>query len=205
MFAHFGLVIAGVAWFVPPFRAHQMHSDDQLRRGTTVSPEGDRGFTLLETLIALAIVAIGFLGALATITHAGRLASAAEEDARAVSSLDQRLDQLRTLEWSEITSATRLPAKIWTARPEAMAGLAVSQETMAVSAYDLTDAKSLLATWDGAAAPTASVSGSGAELSAAKALKIVATLSWMSRSGRPQTRMAVTVISKGGISKSVLP
>ncbi len=37
-----------------------------------------------------------------------------------------------------------------------MAGLTVAQETITLSGYDLPTAKTLLATWNGTAAPTAS-------------------------------------------------
>ncbi len=164
------------------------------------------GFTLLETLVATAIVAIGFLGSLATVSQAGRLASAAEEDALASSALDQRMDQLRLLEWDEITSTAGVTTNIWIARPSAMAGITVAQETIAISAYDVVGAKILDGTWDDGSGPAATLGGGGPDLSTAGAVKIVATITWAGRRwGRQQTRAIVSVISRGGISKSDLP
>jgi prepilin-type N-terminal cleavage/methylation domain-containing protein len=164
------------------------------------------GFTLVETVIALSIVAIGFLGSLAAVTQAGKLASAAEEDALASSGLDQRIDQLRLLEWPDLTGATGVTAQVWMARPVALAGITVAQETITLSGYDVPTAKTLQATWNGTSTPTASFTGAGPELSTASAVKVVATITWTGRrSARSQTRSAVTVISRGGISKSDLP
>jgi Tfp pilus assembly protein PilV len=164
------------------------------------------GITLIDTLMALAIAAIGFLGALATVTQAGKMTSAAEEDALASSALDQRMDQLRLLEWDQLTSTTGVVGSVWTARPVAMAGLTVSQETMTLSGYDIPTAKTLQATWSGTSTPTASFTGTGVNLATVSAVKVVTTITWTGRrSSRAQTRSAITVISRGGISKSDLP
>jgi prepilin-type N-terminal cleavage/methylation domain-containing protein len=164
------------------------------------------GFTLIEIVIALAIVAVGFLGSLAAVAQAGKLASAAEEDALAASGLEQRIDQLRLLEWPDLTSTTGVKAAVCSARPTAMTGIAVSQETITLSGFDVPAAKTLQTTWNGTSAPVASIGAGGADLNTVKALKVVATITWTGRrSNRPQTRSAVTVISRGGISKSDLP
>lgn len=163
-------------------------------------------FTLVETLLAVAIAAVGFLGLLASVTHAGKLASAAEEDTLAAAGLDQRIDQLRMLDWAQLTGASGVTADVWTERPAAMAGIPVAQETITISGYDVPTAKTLEAIWAGVSAPTAEMTGGGADLSTASAVKVVATVTWTGRrSSRVQTRSAVTVISRGGISNSELP
>ena len=117
----------------------------------------------------------------------------------------QRVDQLRLLEWPELTDGTGITAKVWTARPEAMAGITVSQETLTLSPCDAAGTRTLTATWDGASSPTTSFSA-GTALSGASAVKAVATLTWTgTRSARAQTRSLVTVISSGGLSKSDRP
>ena len=161
------------------------------------------GFTLIEVAMAVAIVAIGFLGAFGTILQAGKMASAAEEDALVSSGLEQRIDQLRLLEWPELTDGTGVRTKVWAARPESMAGITVAQETITISAFDLADAKILQGTWSGASSPSATFTAGTEELSAANAVRVVATLTWTGRrSNRSQTRSLVSVISKGGLSKS---
>ena len=163
-------------------------------------------FALVETLVAAAIVAIGFLGAVATALQAGKMASAAEEDALASSGLEQRIEQLRQLEWPELTDGTGITAEVWTARPESTAGMTVDQETLAISPWDLATAKTLQATWDGNSPPSVGFSAGTQNLSDASAVKVVATLTWTGRRAlRSQTRSLVTVISRGGISKSDLP
>ncbi len=163
------------------------------------------GFTLIEAAIAVAIVAIGFLGAFATVLQAGKMVSAAEEEALVMSSLEQRMDQLRLLQWPALTDGTGITSTVWTARPEAMTGITVSQETITISGSDVGITQILTATWNGTSSPTTSFS-IGTALSGATAVKVVSTLTWTGRrSGRTQTRGIITVISRGGISKSVRP
>lgn len=160
------------------------------------------GFTLLEVVMSLAVVVIGFLGLFASALQAGKLASAAEEDALVMCGLEQRTDELRLLGWPELTDGTGITAKVWTARPAAMAGIRVTQETLTLSPCDVAGTRTLSATWNGTSSPTISFS-SGTVLSGASAVKAVATLTWTGRrSNRTQTRSLVTVISRGGISKS---
>jgi prepilin-type N-terminal cleavage/methylation domain-containing protein len=165
----------------------------------------EAGFTLVEVIVALGVVVIGFLGAYATVLQSGKLASAAEEEGLVCSGLEQRIDQLRELTWPQLTDGTGVTGQVWTARPEPMAGITVTEETLTISPYDLTTAKTLQAVWTGVAAPTISFTAGADALSAAAAVKVVATLTWTGRrSQRAQTRSLVTVISRGGISKSDL-
>ena len=164
------------------------------------------GFALVETLVAVAIMAIGFLGAFATAVQAGKMASAAEEDALASSGLEQRIDQLRLLEWPELTDGTGITAKVWTARPEATVGMNVTEETLTLSPWDVVAAKTLQGTWTGVSAPVISFTAGAQNLSAANAVRAVATVTWTGRrTARTHTRSLVSVISRGGISKSDLP
>lgn len=163
------------------------------------------GFTLVEVVVALGIVAIGFLGAFAIVLQSGKMASAAEEDALVGSSLEQRIDQIRTLAWPELTDGTGITGKVWTARPEPVVGTTVSQETITISGYDLTTGQTLQATWTGTSSPSVTLTSGTQALSTAAAVKVIATLTWTGRrSSRAQTRSLVTVISRGGISKSAL-
>ena len=67
------------------------------------------GFTLFEVVIATAILTIAFVGLFGTVMHAQKLAFSAEEDALVESGLEQRIDQLRLLEWPDLTSSQTLP------------------------------------------------------------------------------------------------
>ncbi len=165
----------------------------------------EAGFTLLEVTIAGAIVAVGFLGAFATVLQTGKMVSASEEEALVMSGLEQRIDQLRLLEWPELTDGTGITTKVWTTPPEATEGITVSQETFTISPCDVPGAKTLQAIWVGGSAP-AITSTVGTPLSGASAVKAVATLTWTGRrSNRSLTRNLITVISRGGISKSDRP
>jgi Tfp pilus assembly protein PilV len=176
--------------------------DSALRPRLRRAPSGTEGVALMEIVVSTAVLAIGFLGMFATVLQAGKMASAAEEEALVLSGLEQRVDQLRLLEWPELTDGTGITTKVWTARPEAMAGITVSQETLVIAPCDVPGAETLTATWNGASNPTTSFT-TGTALGDASAVKAVATLTWTGRrTQRAQIRSLVTVISRGGISKS---
>jgi Tfp pilus assembly protein PilV len=163
------------------------------------------GFALIEIAVAVMIMAVGLLGVYGTVLQAGKMASAAEEEALVTSGLEQRIDQLRLLGWDDLTNGTGITSNVWTARPEAMAGITVAQETLTLSPCDVPGTQTLQATWDGTSAPTIAFTA-GTALSGASAVKAIATLTWTGRrSGRAQTRSLVSVISRGGLSKSERP
>lgn len=165
----------------------------------------ESGFTILEVTVASAIMAVSFLGLFATVLSAGKMVSASEEEAMVASGLEQRIDQLRLLEWPELTDGLGITAKVWTARPQAMAGITISQEALTIIPCDVAGTRSLNAAWNGVSTPTISFTA-GTVLSGASAVKAVSTLTWTGcRSRRAQTRSLVTVISRGGISKSDRP
>ena len=195
--------------FIPPLvpsgtssscvRANHYAGDVILRRSAC-------GFTLVEVLVALGIVVIGFLCAYGTVLHSGKLVSAAEEAAFVSSGLEQRIDQLRELAWPELTDGTGITGKVWTAPPQSVSGLTISQETLSIAPYGLATAKTLQATWLASCSPSLSFTAGAQDLSAANAVKVIATLTWTGRrSSHQQTQSIVTVISRGGISKSDLP
>jgi prepilin-type N-terminal cleavage/methylation domain-containing protein len=172
------------------------------------SVEGISGFTLVEVLVAVGVVTIGFLGAFAMVLQCGRQASAAEESALVCSSLEQQIDLLRTLSWSSLTDGTGVTGTVWNAQPAATSGIAVSQEAITISAYNQANTQTLSATWNASSSPVVSFTpASGAQaLGTATAVNVVVTVTWTgSRSHRPMTQSLVTMISQGGISKSVLP
>ena len=161
------------------------------------------GFTLVEMMVAVALVSIGFLGAYAMVLRGGSLVAAAEEEGLVCSGLEQRLDQLRELAWPALTDGTGLTGTVLTSRPASLSGLRLSDETITITGYGSTT-KTLTGTWGTGAATTTFGSGT-ADLSTASAVKVVATVTWAGRrSSKTQSRSLVTIISKGGISKSEL-
>ena len=119
--------------------------------------------------------------------------------------LEQRMDQLRLLQWPALTGGSGITSTVWTSRPEATKGITVSQETFTISPCDVSGAQTLNATWNGTSSPTVTFTG-GTALGDASAVNVVATLTWTGRrSARVQKTGLITVISRGGISKSDRP
>jgi hypothetical protein len=161
---------------------------------------------LIETTVGTAVLAIGFLGTFAIALQAGRMAAAAEDESRVSSGLEQRIDQLRLLTWTELTDGTGITGTVWKARPGPTTGMTITQETITLSPWDLAGAKTLSANWTGTSSPTVTFNAGTQPLGNAFAVKVVATITWDDRlTLRSKTRSLVTVVSRGGISKSALP
>ena len=137
--------------------------------GTARSHFAEEKVQRLHGGVAVGVISIGFLGTFAMVLQSTKLVSASEEDALVCSGLDQRIDQLRTLAWGELTDGTGLTGKVWTARPESMSGITVSQETLTISPYNLATAQTLQATWNGTSSPSVSFDAGAQTLSAATA------------------------------------
>ena len=142
----------------------------RLARGAASSAPSRRctaAFTLVEVVAALSVVSIGFLGAFAMVLQGGKLASAAEEEALVCTGLEQRMDQIRSLDWGPLTDGTGLTSAVWTARPESVVEIPATQETMTISGYDLPTGQTLNATWDGISSPSVSFTAGTQALSTA--------------------------------------
>jgi len=174
------------------------------------SQKGASGFTLAEVVVAVGIIAIGFLGSFAMVLQCGKQASAAEESSLVCTGLEQQMDLLRTLSWTALTNGSGITGTVWNAQPPALSGLPVTQETITITPYGQANTQTLTATWNVPLAPTVTlapaVGGPTQALSTATAVQVVATMTWTGRrSGRQMTQSLVTLISEGGISASVLP
>jgi len=168
------------------------------------------GFTIVEVVIAIGIIAVGFLGSFAMILQCGKQASAAEESSLVCTSLEQQMDLLRSLTWTALTNGTGVTGTVWNAQPAALSGINVTQETITISAYNQANTQTLTGTWNIPGSPTATlapaVGGATVALSTATAVQIIATITWTGRrSGRSMQQSLVTIIAEGGISASTLP
>lgn len=174
-------------------------------KGAGFMRKAKAAFTLAEVVIAVGIVSIGFMGAYGMVLRSGKQAAAAEESSLVCSGLEQQMDLLRTLTWNSLTDGTGVTGTVWSAQAASLTGVTVTQETIVITAYDVANAQTLTATWNTGSAPSATLApatGSPA-LSTAKAVKVVATITWTGRrSGRSMSQSMITVIAKGGISAS---
>ena len=161
------------------------------------------GFTIVEVVIAVGVIAVGFLGSFAMVLQCGKQASAAEESSLVCSGLEEQIDLLRSLSWTALTTGTGITATVWNAQPTAISGITPTQETITISPYNQANTQTLTATWNIPSGPTTAMSGGPLALSTAPAVTVVATITWTGRrTGRRMTQSLVTVISNGGISAS---
>ena len=168
------------------------------------------GFTLAEVMIAVGIIAVGFLGSFAMVLQSGKQASAAEESSLVSTTSEQAIDLLRTLNWTALTTGTGITSTVWNASQPSLTGLNVTNQTITISAYGLANAQTLTATKNAAGTITVTlapvVGGATVALSTATAVTVTSSITWTGRrSGRSMTQKLTTIISQGGISASELP
>jgi prepilin-type N-terminal cleavage/methylation domain-containing protein len=169
------------------------------------------GFTLVEVLIAVSVIAIGFLGSFAMVMVSGKQASAAEESSLVSTALEQQIDLLRTLNWTPLTNGTGITSTVWNAQAPSLANMNITQETITISAYGQANTQTCSATWNLPGSPSTpvlapAVGGSTVALSTASAVQVVATITWTGRrSGKSTSQTLMTIIAEGGLSNSALP
>jgi type II secretory pathway pseudopilin PulG len=153
-------------------------------------------FTLVEILLALAILTLGFVGALATISQSIRMVADAEEEMRVVAGLDQRIDEIRSLSWTQLTGGTGVVSRLNT-RSAPLVNFNVTRETLTVTAYNQTGVRGIRVIRVGTSAPTLTLLPGATSLNNATAIRIEAEIVWTGgRAARSQTRSFVTVLAR---------
>jgi hypothetical protein len=167
-----------------------------------------RGSTLLEAVVATAIFAIFFAGLYATNGRAMSMLKQSVECTAATSSLQNRLERVRSSTWEEITDPTFLQDKILSEPAGGERQMPGFSEVIAVNTYpepagyDLGQKVSatieVMRTSGGAATVTAFGDGT---LATARAIRVDCTTSWQSGgTGTTRMRQVSTVISHGGLA-----
>jgi type II secretory pathway pseudopilin PulG len=171
--------------------------------------QNERGISLLETLFALGILTIVFLGTFAVSGRVGNLVRKSEANADAQRNCMARIDQLRTLGWANVTNPTSLATLLVTrtgdttfAREVIAVYEAAVPQTLPVPspAPAATPAPSttplFTVTKVGAAPPVIAPLGFDASTTLARPMLNYRVLTEWNRFGRVQQREVSTVISR---------
>lgn len=86
--------------------------------------EGDRGFTLIELVVSLTILAIGIVGVIGVMNSSFGVAVRTNERSRAVALATREIESLRAVDW-----LTLIPASSSTSRNESVGGTNYTIET----------------------------------------------------------------------------
>jgi hypothetical protein len=156
------------------------------------------GFTLVENVMACALVAVGMAGTYLVNGQSMSILRMAKDEASASQVLQQRVEHLRIANWQRITNPTWIRDYILNASADGSAALASLNETITISPYTGTSSGNTFTRVGG----TASAGASNVSMMAQDALVVKWKVTWRGvPSGKVHHREMLTVLGKGGIAK----
>lgn len=162
------------------------------------------GFSSAEAIVSLCIGAVAVAGGLTMNSTELKLVKATREAGSASGVLEERVEQLRTANWRQLTSAQYLAESYFAVLPKSAASL--NQYTEQIKVYAWPD--------EAAATPivlekkpksAVAVLQAGDELAEQRLAKVDVHITWLGKDRRVRTRELSTMISNGGISRMNLP
>ena len=181
-----------------------------LQSPRSVGVRGNRGgFTVVEAAVAGAIIILFLSSLFALNSTVMRLLGAARDTASASQNLQQRVEQVRLANWSQITDAAWVQTNLLGTPTDASANLPGLQETLTVTPYISPSSTATKPppppfTVTRAPAGTVTITPAGYASSAAmgnqEMVQIDLTITWPGW-GRQRNRALTTLVSRWGISK----
>jgi prepilin-type N-terminal cleavage/methylation domain-containing protein len=156
-----------------------------------------RGFTLIEVLVAIALLVGFFVTIFELNTRCLRFIDASKEAVGALQGVQDRVEQLRNLLFTDLTNATTLQTLMTTPSDGSTFAQNVT-EVVTLSAYPIPDGTSTQITRGPGASVTPTVNSTDSSLSSATLVKVNVTYTWTSTLGsRSQSEQTETIISAG--------
>ncbi|MDQ3623637.1 MAG: hypothetical protein M3463_14300 [Verrucomicrobiota bacterium] len=169
------------------------------------------GFTLLETVLAIGLAMVAMNGIVLLNTMNLRLVKSARQSNAATLSLQERIEQLRTAPWNDLTKASYLQTTIFKVdelhplgAPRSAAPLGSSSESITLSAYPTADASTTLAV-ERLADGTTRVLSEGPSLGTQRLARLQVRVTWRGSDSRERVRETATIVSNGGVSGFNVP
>jgi len=164
-----------------------------------ISEASERGVTILEAVIAGAIMAM-FMGGLFQMSARNvQLLKSGKESFAATVVLEERMEQLRSGKWPEITSSAYLTTILSTA-PSSSAALPALAEQISISAYPPPASPTASNSTARNAAGAVAVLSSNPALASAELVRANFRATWSGTpGGRTRIREISTVIAKRGL------
>lgn len=165
-------------------------------------------FTLIETLVALAIGAIAIGGAMSINSQQLHLVKTTREASAASHSLQERIEQIRTATWTQITDATYVSQTLFATLPRSIAPLENYRETVTLKVWPERSPSAPGPVLSVSKTPNtpAHIVSAGAGIADERLVKVDVQICWGGIHGsRQHLRELSTIISNGGISRFNLP
>jgi hypothetical protein len=158
-----------------------------------------RAFTLLENVVACAVIAVGLAGTYMVNGQCMGVMRMAKDEAAASQVLQQRIEDLRIGNWQRISSPTWIRDSVLNVAADGAATLKNLNETITVTPYNGTITTSNTFTRTGS---TPAAGSGNVSLVTENALFIKWSVTWNGvPKGKTHQREIVTVLGKGGIAK----
>ena len=153
-----------------------------------------KGFTLAETLVAMAVTVISLLGFYAAASQAMRIVRTGKEIAAGSQMVQQRIENFRyTPPWTNVTTVAGI-SSIESAATVIAANFSSATETVTVEPYPTTGSKLVVTR-----SPSGAISSSGLDMSSQTRVKFTVAVSWTGTGNIPRSRQLSTILTKGGI------
>ena len=165
-------------------------------------------FTLIETLVALAIGTIAISGAMSINSQQLRLVKATRDASAASHSLQERIEQVRIATWPQITNPTYVSQTFFSSLPRSIAPLDDYRETITLKVWPERSPSAPGPVLSVTKIPkqAAQILSSGAGIAEERLVKVDVQIRWGGNNGnRQHLRELSTIISNGGISRLNLP
>jgi type II secretory pathway pseudopilin PulG len=156
-------------------------------------------FTLMEVLVSLGVMLIALTGIATLNSSALALTRSAKQATAASLTLQERVEQLRTANWQQVTDAEYLRNTVLSITPRNTAGISPATETITISAYPnpaTIEPVKLQKT-----AHAVRILTTGSKIANESLATLAVQLQWPGKDGRINTRESVTILSRAGISR----
>lgn len=175
---------------LPLSRKAALRSSNQ---ASAKSPHTAAGFALIEAAVSMMLIGVLLGCAFTTDSQVLRILKRGKESSHATQMLQERVEQLRTSLWDEVTDPAKL-ANI--AAPATATSVNLPGVTETIFVEPLVNPSNLSASC--VRTPSGGVTTSGTVLTNEKSVKVTMSVRWPSQGGI-RTRGMVTIITNGGI------
>lgn len=169
----------------------------------TFSRRAESGSTLAEALVGIVIASTGIAGLCVADADCLGIARAHKEFLVANQCLQQRVEQFRAANWSQVTDASQVSAILQSQTPVNNGYLNTQTEKITVNAYPpvTPPVAAIVVTRDGSGTVSIASQPSGFSLRSTVAVKIDFQEAWNSAQGeRTRVRESSTVVALGGLA-----
>lgn len=178
-------------------RKPALRPSDNTSNEATSAATGSRhttsGFALVESVVSMVLISVLLGCAFTTDTQVLRILKRGKESSHATQMLQERVEQLRTSLWDELTDPAKL-ANI--AAPATATSVNLPGVTETIFVEPLVNPSNLSASC--VRTPSGGVTYNGTVLTNEKSVKVTMSVRWPSQGGI-RTRGMVTIVTNGGI------